>query len=247
MTFTSATAVEVISALVSVCAIAVGWFLRVWAESKEATLRDDVLRVRDDQVGSLRQEVELLRSLRPFHVQQYLLTIAQRLAEDLNKIERSAADLETSRSKLENRANDLSGEIEVQLANVADLEHRKRGIRDFEHGLQKLIDRSQTEHHTYLESGNEALRAATDELAAVACEIAEHNATIANTRAAITEVEREIAALNVEVAARREKALMLRTRKEQMYAAADSILQGQAALTSSETPAQVAELAHSRA
>src|SRR3982751_800782 len=182
MNFSSATTVEVISVLVSVLAIAVGWFLRLWAETKESRLRDEVLRVRDDQVGSLRQEVELLRSLRPFHVQQYLLTIAQRLAEDLNNMERSTADIETSQSKLENRANDLAAEIEVHLANVADLEDRKRGIRDFEHGLQKLIDRSQSEHHTYLESGSESLRAATDEIAAVTSEIAAHNAAIASTR-----------------------------------------------------------------
>src|SRR3982751_5111562 len=176
MTFSSAIAVEVVSVLVSVLAIAIGWFLRIWAESKEAKLRDEVLRVRDDQVASLRQEIELLRSLRPFHVQQYLLTIAQRLPEDLNKIERSTAESETSRSKLEIRASDLAAEIEVHLANVADLEDRKRGIRDFEHGLQKLIDRSQSEHHTYLESGGEALKAATDEIAAVTSEIAAHNA-----------------------------------------------------------------------
>src|SRR4051812_44437224 len=212
MTSTSGMTIELLSVLVSVVGISIGWFMRVWLESKESGLRDEVLRVREDQVGSLRQELELLRSLRPYHVQQYLLTIAQRLAEDLSKVERETSELEMSRSKLENRAADLAGEIDVHLAQVAELEDRKRGIRDFEHGLQKLIDRSQTEHHTYLESGSEALRAANEEIAAVSSQTSEHNAAIAKTRAAIAEVEREIAALNLEISAHKEKSEMLRAR-----------------------------------
>lgn len=243
MTSSPALAIELLSVLVSVVAIALGWFLRVWVESKESGLRDEVVRVREDQIGSLRQELELVRSLRPYHVQQYLLTIAQRLAEDLSKVERRTAELESSRSKLENRAAELAGQIDVHLAQVAELEDRKRGIRDFEHGLQKLIDRSQTEHHTYLESGNEALRGANQEIAAVSSQISEHNTAIANTRAAINDLEREIAALNLDISAQKDKADMLRARKEQLYAASDSILQGQAALVTSDSAPETAEAA----
>ncbi|HUS05381.1 MAG TPA: hypothetical protein VMZ52_03750 [Bryobacteraceae bacterium] len=202
-----------------------GWLARSRVKNADIQNRDELIKVKEQQLSSVQQQLQELRETKPLQVHQHLIAACDRLAGETSKLQEEIQQAEEKRRVNRTRVASEQADLEVRLANIVDLTERSRAVYNYEYQLRKLIDQIQSESHVYLTCGEAALRATAQEQDEIRTSTNADSAWIADCRSRTSTLLQQISGLDAHIEEIGEKCRLLQEREAQLRNAAAALLE----------------------
>ena len=135
-----------ISALASALAAVLAWAAKLWWAKEYSAAKDEIIKAKDAQIETLKNEIQNLRELTPMKIREYFLSIKEQLEEYNDKLQE---ELKTAYEEIEKKDSEIRHLLESNQGlfpggpepssmdvGVAKLESRVRHLMQTKEQLQ---------------------------------------------------------------------------------------------------------------
>jgi predicted nucleic acid-binding Zn-ribbon protein len=97
--------VYAISALASALAAVLAWAAKLWWAKEYSAAKDEIIKAKDAQIETLKNEIQNLRELTPMKIREYFLSVKEQLEEYNDKLQ---GELKTAYEEIEKKDSEIS-------------------------------------------------------------------------------------------------------------------------------------------
>jgi chromosome segregation ATPase len=213
---------QLLAVVLALLAASLGWLAKSWSVRDRLSSHQAALKAKEEQVHALAAQVQMMEELRPAEMRQHLLRAKHQLEEHSRTLARRIEDGQSSSTSRQREIEDQRAEMNLIMARIADLEHRKELLQAFAGKLSELVQQFEN-GRAHLESGDVALKTVASENDQISAKIREDRQAITECQQRIADLEQERERLQAQHALLWENIRALEKRGDQLQAAADAI------------------------